>query len=65
MSERLPTVAVWVRRALRTALRRDPVSSERRKIEAVRATLRYSFPTPDIQEMLSQIESSYLGKCGL
>jgi hypothetical protein len=56
------TVAEWVRQALRTALRRDRVSSAGRKTKAIRAAVRHSFPTADIEEMLSQIETGYLGK---
>jgi len=56
------TVAEWVRQALRTARRREPVSSARRKLEAIRAAARYSFPTADIEQMLSEIESGYLGE---
>jgi len=58
------TVPEWARQALRTALRRDPVSSAGRKIKPVRAAVRYSFPTADIEEMFSQIESGYLGERG-
>jgi hypothetical protein len=64
MSKRLPTAAKRLRKALRTALWRDPLSSAERKL-AVRAAARYSFSTADIEEMLSQIESGYLGKRGV
>jgi CYTH domain-containing protein len=62
MSKRIPTVAERVRKALRIALRRDPLSRRGQKLNAIRAATRYSFPTADIEEMLSQIESGYLGK---
>jgi hypothetical protein len=65
MSKRLPTVAKRLRKALRTALWRDPLSSAERKLAAIRAAARYSFSTADIEEMLSQIESGYLGKRGV
>ena len=58
------TVAEWVRQALRNALRRDPVSSVGRKTKAIRAAVRHSFPTADIEQMLSEIESGYLGPGG-
>jgi hypothetical protein len=58
------TVAEWVRQALRAARRREPVSSAGRKLDAIRAAVRYSFPTADIDQMLSEIESGYLGGRG-
>jgi hypothetical protein len=65
MSKRLPPVAERLRKALRTALGRDSLSSAARKLDAIRAATRYSFPTADIEQMLSEIESGYLGKRGL
>jgi hypothetical protein len=58
------TVAEWVRQALRAARRREPVSSAGRKLDAIRAAVRYSFPTAGIDQMLSEIESGYLGGRG-
>jgi len=64
MSKRIPTVAERVRKALRIALRRNPLSRRGRKLNAIRAAARYSFPTADVEQMNSQIESGYLGKRG-
>jgi hypothetical protein len=64
MSKRLPTVPERLRKALRTAFRRDPLSSAERKLDAIRAAARYSFPTADVEQMNSQIESGHLGKRG-
>lgn len=55
------TVAEWVRQALRAARRRQPTIDPRRKTEAIRAAARHSFPVADIEEMLAEIESGYLG----
>jgi hypothetical protein len=54
------TVAEWVRQALRAARRRQPVVDPRRKLEAIRAAARHSFPVGDIEQMLAEIESGYL-----
>jgi hypothetical protein len=54
------TVADWVRQALRAARCREPVGDPKRKLEAVRAAAKHSFPTGDIDEMLSEIEHGYL-----
>jgi hypothetical protein len=58
--ERL-TVGEWVRRALRDARMRQPVNEPEAKLKAVRKAARYSFPTADIDRMLSEIEQGYRG----
>jgi hypothetical protein len=59
--ERL-TVAEWVRLALRSALRKSPRSDARKKLTAIRRATEHSFPTADIEIMLSEIESGYSGQ---
>lgn len=58
------TVAEWVRQALRAARRREPGGDATRKLEAVRAAVRHSFPTAPIDEMLADIERGYSGRAG-
>jgi hypothetical protein len=55
------TVGEWVRRVLREARTRQPVNDPEAKLKAVRKAARYSFPTADIEEMLSEIEQGYRG----
>jgi len=55
------TVAEWVRQALRTARRREPLRAAEKKLEVIRAAVRHSFPTGDIDQMLAEIESGYQG----
>ena len=55
------TVAEWVRQALRSALRTSPRSDARKKLAVVRRAVEHSFPTADIDVMLSEIESGYAG----
>jgi hypothetical protein len=55
------TVGEWVRRVLREARTRQPVNDPETKLKAVRKAARYSFPTADIKEMLSEIEQGYHG----
>ncbi len=55
------TTAEWVRQALRAARRAEPRVATRKKLEVVRAAMRHAFPAPDIDEMLDEIERSYLG----
>lgn len=58
------TVAEWVRQALRTARRHEPTADPKRKLSAVRAATRHSFPTADVEQMLAEIESGYVGNGG-
>lgn len=53
------TVAEWVRRALRAARRSEPSRGSARKLAAIRAAVKHSFPTADVQRMLAEIERGY------
>lgn len=53
------TVAEWVRQALREARRRRASGDPQKKLAAVRAAVRHSFPTADIGQMLEEIEAGY------
>ncbi len=53
------TVGEWVRRTLREARTRKPVSDPETKLNAVRRGAEYSFPTADVEQMLSEIERGY------
>jgi len=55
------TVAEWVRQALRTARRQEPLGDGRKKLAVVRAGARHAFPTGEIEQMLAEIEKGYLG----
>ena len=53
------TVAAWVREALRSARRLEPLGDSAGKIAAVRRAACHAFPTGDIDEMLAEIERGY------
>ncbi len=53
------TLAAWVRQALRSAYREEPLTGKDKKLAAVRAAMRHQFPTADIDEMLEQIALGY------
>ncbi len=55
------TTAEWVRQAIRAARRSAPGSDVKKKLEVVRVAARHSFPTADIDQMLTEIERGYLG----
>jgi hypothetical protein len=56
------TVAEWVRQALRSARRREPLGDVEKKRAAIRSAARHRFPTADIDQMLAEIERGYLGE---
>ena len=55
------TVGEWVRRALREARAGRPVIEPETKLKAVRHGAKYSFPTADLEQMLSEIDRGYQG----
>jgi len=55
------TVGEWVRRVLREARASRPAIDPETKLKAVRRAAKYSFPTADIEQMLSEIERGYQG----
>ncbi|HEX3745944.1 MAG TPA: hypothetical protein VHW09_18510 [Bryobacteraceae bacterium] len=56
--ERL-TVGEWVRRVLRDARASRPLIDPETKLKAIRRGATHSFPTADIEQMLSEIEQGY------
>jgi hypothetical protein len=54
------SIAEWVRQALEMARRREPVNPASKKLQAVRAAVRCSYPTGDIDQMLAEIETGYV-----
>ncbi len=54
------TVSEWVRQALRSMRRREPLRDAERKLAAVRAAACHEFPTGDMEQMLAEIERGYL-----
>lgn len=55
------TVSQWVRDALRATWGQASSGDPRKKLTAVREAARHTYPTADIDQMLTQIESGYLG----
>jgi hypothetical protein len=53
------SLAEWVRQALDLARRREPLSGTGKKLEAIRAAAKHSYPVSDIKAMLAEIESGY------
>ncbi|PYS40404.1 MAG: antitoxin [Acidobacteria bacterium] len=56
------TVAEWVRQVLRAARRGESTGDPSRKLQAIQAAARHSFPSGDIESMLEQIEAGYGGR---
>ena len=57
------TVSEWVRTTLRKARRVAPAGDVDRKLAAVRAADRHSYPTSDIDVMLAEVDRGY-GEAG-
>lgn len=53
------SLAEWVRRALESARRQQPVGSSSKKLEAVRRATQHEFPTAGVDQMLDEIEAGY------
>lgn len=53
------SLSEWVRQALRAAEHQVSVRDIEPKLAAVRKALTYSYPSPDIEQMLSEIEDGY------
>ena len=53
------TTAEWVRQALRGARKAAPLGDARKKLAAIKAATHYSFPAPEIDQMLREIELGY------
>ena len=54
------TVAEWVRQALRRARQDESTVDPKRKLAVVREASRGTYPTADIEQMLSEVERGYL-----
>lgn len=53
------TVSQWVRDAIRTIRRSEPSVDAARKLSVVREGARHSYPAPDMEQMLAEIERAY------
>lgn len=55
------TVSEWVRQALRQARRDRSADQVDDRLTAIRQAVQHRYPTGDIEEMLSEIETGYQG----
>ena len=53
------SLAEWVRQALESARRREPVGSISKKLESIHISAQHEFPSGDIDRMLAEIEAGY------
>lgn len=54
------TVSAWVRQAVQAARRQESDGDLQRKLELIRRSSTYAFPTADIEQMLAETEQGYL-----
>ncbi len=55
------TVSAVVRRAIRELQRSEPTREPQRKLQVVREAARHSYPAPEVEQMLAEIERGYGG----
>jgi hypothetical protein len=53
------SVAEWVRQALESARRQEPVGSVGKKLDSIRIAVRHEYPSGDVEDILAEIESGY------
>jgi hypothetical protein len=53
------SIAEWVRQALESARREEPVGSISQKLDSIRVATQYEYPAGDIHAMLEEIEAGY------
>ncbi len=53
------TIAEWVRQSLDLARRREPLGDASKKLAAIRAAARHSYPVSDIDGILAEINQGY------
>lgn len=53
------SLAEWVRQALDSARRREPLGGIGKKLQVIRAAAKYDYPAGDIDSMLAEIEKGY------
>ena len=53
------TVSQWVRDAIWSVRRSEPSIDAARKLSVVREPARHTYPAPDIDDMLAEIERGY------
>ena len=51
--------AEWVRPALESARRQEPVGSIGKKLDAIGIAVRHEYPSGEVEDMLAQIETGY------
>jgi hypothetical protein len=56
------TLSQWVRQALRLVRRQEPVHDTSRKLDVLRQAVRHDFPSGDVDQILAEIESGYVGR---
>lgn len=54
------TVSEWVRKTLRTAIKDEPRTAVRAKLDAIEAASAYAFPAGDVDTMLDEISRGRL-----
>jgi hypothetical protein len=58
------SIAEWVRQALDSARRKEPIGNMAKKLEAVQQAAQFQYPSGDIDSMLNEIGAGYTAGLG-
>jgi hypothetical protein len=53
------SLAEWVRQALESARRQEPLGSVGKKLDSIRIAVQHEYPAGDVVDMLAEIEAGY------
>jgi hypothetical protein len=53
------SLAEWVRQALESARRQEPLGTVSKKLESIRIAVQHEYPAGEVEEILSEIEAGY------
>lgn len=53
------SLAEWVRQALESARRQEPLGSVSKKLDSIRIAVQHEYPSGEVEDILRQIEAGY------
>jgi hypothetical protein len=53
------SLAEWVRQALESARRQEPLGSVSKKLDSIRIAVQHEYPSGEVEDILREIEAGY------
>jgi 16S rRNA C1402 N4-methylase RsmH len=53
------SLAEWVRQALESARRQEPLGSAGKKFDSIRIAMQHEYPSGEVEDILAEIEAGY------